>query len=101
MRIPILAAAIALAPAVASAQDACKAPQPSPAAAPGVHVGGPARGQRLAAMPDADLILAVRRRADGCDYLDVLRSEVSTPSPLNARRTWKLAPDAARSPARQ
>jgi hypothetical protein len=100
MRIVILAAAAcASLPAAAFAQNACKSLGPDPAAVRSPLE--PARAQRLEAMPDADLVLAVRRTVGGCDYVDVVRTEVSAPSRLNARRHWKPAPRMERAPARQ
>jgi hypothetical protein len=99
MRILILAAVIAALPASALAHDACKAPRKTSAAAPGVYVGGPVRAQRLDAMPDADLARTVLRKVDGCDYVEVVRSGVSTGGPFRERPVWKLSPAPQRTPA--
>ena len=99
MRLLILAAAMAALPASAMADGACKAPRKTEAAAPGAYVGGPVRAQRLDRMPDADLVRTVLRRVDGCDYLDVVRSNVSTGGPFRGRPVWKLSPASERTPA--
>ena len=99
MRILILAAALAALPSGAPAHETCKAPRADPAAAPGLHVGPPARAQSLAAMPDADLVRTVVRRVDGCDYLDVVRSNVSSGPLAHGRPVWKLSPAPEATPA--
>ena len=102
MRILILAAAAGLAlPATALAEDGCKAPRAAPAAAPGLQVGPPGRAQRLDRMPDADLVRTVLRKVDGCDYVEVVRSDVSTGRPFRERPMWKLSPAPERTPAEQ
>ena len=99
MRLLILAAAVAALPASALAHDTCKAPRKTSVAAPGVHVGGPVRAQRLDRMPDADLVRTVLRKVNGCDILEVVRSEVSTGGPAHGRPVWKLSPAPERTPA--
>ena len=99
MRILILAAALAAVPASALAHDTCMAPRKTSAAAPGLYVGGPVRAQRLDRMPDADLVRTVLRKVDGCDYLEVVRSNVSGGPLEHDRPVWKLSPAPERTPA--
>ena len=70
---------------VLAAALAAKLPQPAPAPCPHPvmrtdHAGPQAQAQKLADLPDAAEIRAVIRRIGGCDYMDVLRFNVSDPS---------------------
>jgi hypothetical protein len=69
--------AVALAsPPTAAAPDQQPCPPPAAIVTKGPGFSGP---QKLTQVPDANLMLAVLRRVDGCDYQQVVRFHVSSP----------------------